>query len=82
MEEGLYLVLILNHVFVGRMTKEQPKCLVDVVEFIPMIDPNGQIKFNGLVLGDLYQNEGAHIKLSKDSPYWTAYYKASMKLSH
>lgn len=83
MENGLYFTLIQNHIFVGKALKEFPDILVDVIEFIPMINQAGGINLQAVILGELTMpEERVIIKLSKESPYWVAYYKASLKISN
>lgn len=83
MKNGLYFNLIQNHIFVGKALKEFPDLLIDAIEFIPVINQEGGINLQAVILGELTMpKECVIIKLSKESPYWVAYYKASLKISN
>lgn len=91
MEEGLYFVLVQNHIFVGKVIIDRDSPMmgsltkfVDIVEFIPMITPQGAISLSAVVLGEIIDipKDVLRIKISKDSQYWTAYYKATTRLSN
>ena len=79
----LKLVYWNTKIFVGKMEEGIiTNRITDVVDFAAMFHPQHGMILNGVLVGNMAIPENSiTVDVTKDSPYWQAYFQASGKLN-
>lgn len=84
-QREIWFVIVGQRMFAGKYAKEGmlsgKEVLVDSIEFLNLMNQRGDVNITGYLLGDMDLPQNAVIgRLSKDSPYFKAYYQVAGNL--